>query len=304
MIKLRQSCFAISLFVAMLLLSGCKLVLLDPKGMIASAEKHILITSVLLMSIIVIPVIMLTFVIAWRYREGNTKATYSPNWSHSTLLEIIWWSIPCIIIGILAVITWISSHQLDPYKPLTSKEKPLVIQAMALEWKWLFIYPEQKIATVNFVQFPVGVPVQFQITAEGPMNSFQIPQLAGQIYAMAGMKTKLHLMADEPGDYSGLATNFSGDGFSEMKFVARVSSRSEFDQWVKTVKQSPDKLTQTKYDHLIKRSEKDPVHFFSFSEDDIFETAVMKSMMPMKESEMKNMPDMPTHHLEIQIERH
>src|SRR5579883_866864 len=221
--KIRQVLSTVTCLGFALLLTGCKLTMLEPKGIIATDEKHILLTSALLMLIVVIPVIILTFAFAWRYRESNTKATYSPEWSHSTLLEVICWSVPCLIIVILSVITWQSSHRLDPYKPLAEDSKTLTIQAISLEWKWLFIYPDQNIATVNYVQFPVGVPVRFLISAEGPMNSFQIPQLAGQIYAMAGMQTKLHLMADEPGDYQGLSTNFTGDGFSDMTFTARAT---------------------------------------------------------------------------------
>ena len=187
-----------------LLLNGCNnLVLLNPKGIIAADEKHILIFSVLLMLLIVIPVIFMVFAIAWRYRASNEKAKYEPEWSHSTLLEVIWWSIPCVIIGILGAITWTSTHRLDPYQALNHPAKPITIQAISLEWKWLFIYPEQNIASINYIQFPVDVPVRFLISAEGPMNSFQIPQLAGQIYAMAGMKTKLHLIANAPGEYRG-----------------------------------------------------------------------------------------------------
>ncbi|TAK77620.1 MAG: ubiquinol oxidase subunit II [Gammaproteobacteria bacterium] len=265
-----------------ILLSGCKAAVLDPKGMIAADEKHILILSALLMLIVVIPVIVLTFVFAWRYRASNTKATYAPEWAHSNLLEVICWSVPCVIIVILSVITWTSSHRLDPYKPLDIKNgKPIIIEAISLEWKWLFIYPEQNIATVNFVQFPVNTPVRFLISAEGPMNSFQIPQLGGQIYAMAGMQTKLNLIANTIGDYQGVSANFSGEGFTDMKFIARVSSQDQFEQWVKTVKRSPTALTMTAYDQLIQPSENNPVAYYSSATKDLFNTVIMKSMMPM-----------------------
>ena len=265
-----------------LLLSGCKFALLDPKGIIAASEKSVMITATVLMLLIVVPVIILTFVFAWRYREGNKKAVYTPEWSHSTALEIICWTIPCLIILVLGVITWNSTHLLDPYKPIVVKdEQPITIQAIALEWKWLFIYPDQNIATVNFVQIPAGVPIEFLISAEGPMNSFQVPQLAGQIYAMAGMQTKLHLIANEIGDYQGVSANFSGDGFSEMKFTVRSSSKKDFAEWVKTAKQSSEKLTMAAYNKLIAPSAKQPVKFYSAANKDIFETVVMKSMMPM-----------------------
>ena len=283
MIKIRYILLTTFSFGLPFLLSGCKFALLNPKGMIAADEKNILIICTLLMLIIVIPVIILTFVIAWRYREGNTKAAYSPNWAHSTLLEIIWWSVPCLIVILLGIITWYSSFRLDPYKSIAEKaHKTITIQVIALEWKWLFIYPEKNIATINFIQFPVDTPIRFLITAEGPMNSFQIPQLAGQIYAMAGMQTKLHLITNVVGDYQGMSANFSGDGFSDMKFVARASSQKEFDQWVKLVQQSSGQLTMQAYNQLIQPSEKHPVTYFSSANKDIFAAVVMKSMMPMK----------------------
>lgn len=282
-IKIRRILLAAFALGLALTLSGCKYVLLNPKGLIAVDEKHIMITSALLMLIVVIPVIILTFAFAWHYRESNTKATYAPEWAHSTILEIIWWSIPCIIVTLLGIITWTSSFRLDPYKPLAmeGQVKPITIEAISLEWKWLFIYPEQNIATVNFVEIPVGVPVQFVITSEGPMNSFLIPELAGQIYAMAGMQTKLHLVANEMGDFQGISANFSGDGFSDMGFTVRASSMQQFSEWVKTTKKAPDKLTMLGYNELAKPSEKNPVKYFSSANKDIFETVVMKSMMPM-----------------------
>ncbi len=269
------------LIVFMLFLSGCKVAMLDPKGSIAADEKHIMLTSLALMSIIVIPVIILAFLFAWRYREGNTKAEYLPNWSHSTLLEVIWWSVPCVIIIILGYITWTSTLRLDPYKAINNPAKPIEIQVISLEWKWLFIYPEQHIATINYVEFPVDVPVRFYITAEGPMNSFQIPQLAGQIYAMAGMQTKLNLIANELGIYQGYATNLTGNGFSDMKFTARATSRAEFNQWVKQVKSSPHQLTMNAYNQLAQQKDNHAVSYYSFAASDIYEVAMMKYMMPM-----------------------
>lgn len=268
--------------VSMLLTTSCKLALLEPMGKIAADEKHILIIAAALMLAVVIPVIILTLSIAWRYRASNTKAKYSPNWAHSLILEIIWWSVSFFIIGILGAITWVSTHQLDPYKPLAVKnDKVLIIQAVALEWKWLFIYPEQNIATVNFVQFPVGVPIRFLITAEGPMNALQIPQLAGQIYAMAGMQTKLNLIADVAGDYQGMSANFSGEGFSDMKFIARASTAEEFARWISMVKQSSQRLTLLSYANLVHPSTNHPVEYYSSAHKEIFNTVLMKSMMPI-----------------------
>lgn len=271
----------------MLSLNGCKAAILNPKGLIALDEKHLLITAVLLMLIIVLPVILLTWFVAWRYRESNTKAVYSPDWSHSTALEIVWWSVPCIIISILATITWISSHRLDPYRPLDSQQKPLTIQAIALDWKWLFIYPDQGIATVNYVKIPVNKPVQFLITADAPMNSFAIPQLAGQIYAMAGMQTKLNLIANHEGHYRGLSTNFSGDGFSNMRFTVSVTSAEKFTNWVTLSQQATQKLTLATYQKLAEPSENNPVAHYTLVDKNLFSTVVMNYMMPM--SEMPNM---------------
>ncbi len=295
MMKVRHILLLVLYASTTLLLSGCKFAILDPKGIIATDEKNIMITATVLMLLVVVPVIVLSFAFAWRYREGNRKAVYSPNWSHSTLLEIICWSVPCLIIFTLGVITWTSTHRLDPYKPIVVKGvKPLTIQAISLEWKWLFIYPDQDIATINFVQIPKGVPVEFLVSAEGPMNSFQVPQLAGQIYAMAGMQTKLHLITNEEGDYQGISANFTGEGFSEMQFTVRCSTQKEFAKWVQSAKHAPEKLTMAAYNGLITPSTKQPVKYYSSANKDIFETVVMKSMMPMP---------MPTDETEVAVKR-
>lgn len=259
-------------------LTGCKMAILNPKGVIATSEMHLLVGATILMLVVVIPVIILSFVIPWRYRAKNTKATYSPEWADSTLLEIVWWSIPCIIIIILATATWIMTHRLDPYRPLVSKEKPITIQAIALDWKWLFIYPNKHIATVNYVQIPVNVPVKFFITSDAPMNSLEIPQLAGQIYAMTGMRTTLYLMANTPGRYNGLSTNFSGDGFSGMRFIVKACSKKQFNSWVKITQQKPRKLTMAAYNELVKPSKNNPIAYFSSPTKNLFNKVLMKYM--------------------------
>ena len=285
MIKLRHVLF----FGLMLLLGGCKLAILDPKGVIAASEKHLLIEATLLMLVVVIPVIILSFVFAWKYRARSTQAKYSPNWSHSTTLEAVCWAIPCVIIAILAVVTWISSHKLDPYRPLGVKNKPIIIQAIALDWKWLFIYPKQHIASVNFVQIPVNVPVRFLVTADAPMNSLEIPRLAGQIYAMTGMRSKLNIMATEAGYYNGFSTNFSGDGFSGMTFIVRAGSQKQFDRWVKKTQHSPTKLTVSAYKKLARPSENNPVEYFSSVANHLFKKVIMKYTQPhMQEMGEKN----------------
>lgn len=255
----------------------------NPKGIIAESEMKLIMTAIGLMLIVVIPVFIMLATFAWRYRAGNTKAKYTPDWHENKTLEIIWWGVPAIIIAILATITWTSSHALDPFKPLDSSVKPVTVQAVALDWKWLFIYPEQNIASVNLVEFPVGTPVNFQITADAPMNSFWIPQLAGQIYAMAGMDTKLHLMADEVGDYAGMSSNYSGFGFSGMKFTAHATTQEEFDQWVRTVRQSPVSLSAEEYALLAKKSRENPVAYYSSVADDLYGDIIMKFMMPADE---------------------
>ena len=272
-------------FSAMCLLSGCNLMVLQPKGMIALKEYHILIISVVLMLLVVIPVIVMALLFSWRYRESNASAVYKPEWAHSVLLEVIWWSIPCAIIATLATITWTSSHELDPFRPIqtVNKYQTLKIQTIALNWKWLFIYPDQNIATVNYVHVPVGVPVEFQLTSDGVMNSFLIPQLAGQIYAMAGMQSKLNLIADEVGDYQGFSSNFSGEGFSGMKFTAHVGTQKEFDTWVASVKQSSLKLGKDEFDQLTRPSQNVPVTYYAEANRYLFQITVMKSMMPEKD---------------------
>lgn len=278
------------------LLSGCDMVLFQPKGSIAAEQIRLIIISVILMLIIVIPVIVMTLVIAWRYRASNTKATYAPNWEHNTKLEVVWWAVPCVIVFVLAWITWVTSHSLDPYKPLESKAKPVTIQAVSLDWKWLFIYPDQHIATVNFLEIPEKTPINFQITADAPMNSLWIPALGGQIYAMPGMRTKLHLIADGVGEYKGLSSNFSGDGFAGMKFNVKSVSSSDFSEWVQTVKNvSPNQLTPNAYTLLAKPSENTAVQYYSFVPDGLFNRIMMKFMMPanslegMSNEDMKNM---------------
>ncbi len=253
---------------------------LDPKGIIALKQQDLMYIATLLMLIVVIPVLILTFAICIRYRAGNKEAEYAPNWHDDTLAEIIWWGFPCLIILVLSVVTWKSSHELDPFKPFNSSVKPVKIQVVALQWKWLFIYPEQKIASLNFFQFPGNTPLDFEITADAPMNSFWIPQLGGQIYAMPGMSTQLHLLALEPGDFRGSSANLSGQGFSGMHFIAKSSTQEEFDQWVKSAKESSIVLNEKEYQQLVQPSSYDKTHLYSLEENDLFNQIIMKYMMP------------------------
>ena len=229
-----------------------------PAGPVAQQEWDLILMSFMLMLVVIIPVFILTAGIAWRYREGNTKASYRPDWDHSRLAESVWWGFPLTLITILSVITWNSTHHLDPFRPLASTTAPLTIQVVALEWKWLFIYPEQNIATVNTVHFPEDTPVRFEITADAPMNSFWIPSLGGQIYAMAGMSTQLQLLSDKPGSYRGSSANLSGRGFAGMHFQAIAEREYDFKQWVNQTKLSPQRLSQVSYDKLAVPTQNNP----------------------------------------------
>lgn len=276
-----------------LLLSGCNMALLDPKGAIGIQQKSLILTATWLMLIVVIPVIIMTFLFAWKYRASNKNATYAPNWSHSNKIEFVVWTIPLIIILILGTITWKTTHSLDPRTPLPSKEKPLVIQVVSLDWKWLFIYPEQGIATVNEISFPANVPVEFKVTSGSVMNSFFIPQLGSQIYAMAGMQNRVHLIANEEGAYKGISANYSGAGFSGMKFMAYATSQEKFAEWVAKVKQAPKNMQWTDYEGLSKPTQNNPVEYYSSVKSGLYMDIVNKFMgsdkshSPMHAEEMK-----------------
>jgi len=255
--------------------------LTHPKGIIARSELDLIGTNYLLMLTVVVPTLIALFWIAWKYRAKNTKAQFDPEHSHGVFGELVLWIIPSVVIAVMAVITWYATHELDPYKPLKSDVKTLEIQVMALDWKWLFIYPEQGIATLNFVQFPDSTPIHFVLSADGsPMNSFWLPQLSGQIYCMSGMITPLHIMADGPGEYTGRAAEINGPGFADMTFVAKSTSPSDFDDWVAFAKQSPLELTESNYNELLKSSMNDPVTFYSHVEEGLFDKIVMKYMHP------------------------
>ncbi|NLS43212.1 cytochrome o ubiquinol oxidase subunit II [BEV proteobacterium] len=268
----------LSLFAAAALLSGCDMALMNPKGQVGLEQRSLILTALGLMLIVVIPVIVMTIAFTWKFSASNTKAKYTPNWSHSNKIEAVVWTVPIIIILILGTITWKTTHLLDPYKPLVSEAKPITIEVISLDWKWLFVYPELGIATVNELALPINVPVNFKITSDTVMNSFFIPRLGGQIYAMAGMQTKLHLIANEPGKYDGISGGYSGKGFSGMKFTAIATpSQQEFDHWVATVRASNKTLNSTKeLNALAKPSEFHPVEYFSSVQPELFENLIRK----------------------------
>jgi cytochrome o ubiquinol oxidase subunit II len=255
----------------MLALSGCNMVVLNPSGDVAMQERDIIVISTVLMLLIIIPVMALTVFFAWKYRQSNRDADYQPEWSHSTQLEVVIWAAPLAIIIALGAVTWVSTHELDPYRPLNrissiqpinSQHKPLSVEVVSLNWKWLFIYPDQGIATVNELAAPVDTPINFKITSSDLMNSFYIPALAGQIYSMAGMETKLHAVINKPGVYKGFSANYSGAGFSGMNFKFHGMTDADFNAWIQKVKSGGDDLSVPVYENLAKPSRYVPVHYY------------------------------------------
>ncbi|MDB5161193.1 MAG: Ubiquinol oxidase subunit 2 [Candidatus Saccharibacteria bacterium] len=253
---------------------------LSPHGIIADKQKHLMITSTLLMLIVVIPVFIFTFTFAWRYRDGGGSTKYNPDWDHHSGLEFIWWAVPTAIIAVLAVVAWKSSNELDPFRTLSSSKPPIAIQVVALQWKWLFIYPQQNVASVNYLQIPVDTPINFDITSDAPMNSFWIPSLGGQVYAMAGMRTQLHLMATDVGEYAGSSANISGRGFAGMKFIAKASRRADFDRWIASVKSSSPSLSLSAYNKLAEPSVNSPATYYSKTQPGLYDGIMMKYMAP------------------------
>jgi len=257
------------------LLAGCQLEgVLDPAGSIGEQEKILIFTSTWAMLIVGAPVIFLTLYFAWKYRASNTKAAYHPNWAHSTAIEVVIWTIPTIIVAYLAVITWTTTHRLDPYRPLDSSVKPINVDVVSLDWKWLFIYPDLGVASVNQLAIPTGTPVNFHLTSDSVMNSFFIPRLGTQIYTMAGMETQVHLIADRAGNYDGMSTNFSGPGFSDMNFTTLAMPEAQFEQWVRKARAAPGHLDAAAYTQLAVQSNANPVSYYSQVERGIFRSIV------------------------------
>ncbi|WP_372865265.1 ubiquinol oxidase subunit II [Spongiibacter sp.] len=260
---------AVAVFAAMV--GGCDWVVMSPSGDIAAQQADLIIWATVLMLIIVVPVIALTLLFAWRYRASNDKATYKPDWDHSTHLELVIWAAPLAIIIALGAMTWVSTHQLDPYRPLSRVDEgkpvpegvePLVVEVVAMDWKWLFFYPEYGVAAVNELAAPLDRPIKFKITATTMMNSFYIPALAGQIYAMGGMETQLHAVINEVGVYDGFSANYSGAGFNGMRFKFHGMSDGDFAQWLDKVKAQGDELSRPVYKALAEPSEYEPVRYY------------------------------------------
>ncbi|WP_427911405.1 ubiquinol oxidase subunit II [Ramlibacter sp. MMS24-I3-19] len=267
-------------FLAPLLLGGCGSVVLKPHGDIAAQQAHLVIQSTLLMLLVIVPVIIATLVFAFRYRASNTEAEYTPDWDHSTRLELMIWGVPLLIIIALGAITWISTHKLDPYRPLDRIDaqraiapgtKPLVVDVVAMDWKWLFVYPEQGIATLNELAVPVDRPVEFRITASTVMNTFYVPTMAGMVYAMPGMETRLNAVMNRTGEYEGLSANYSGAGFSDMHFKVRSLGDADFAAWVDASRKGGEALTRAAYLQLEKPSAKEPVRRFAKVDDGLYD---------------------------------
>lgn len=251
--------------------------ILSPAGPVAHSERNLIYATMLLSLLVVIPVFVLLFVISYKYREGRHQK-YTPEVDGNRMIETIWWTIPTLLIIVVSIMNWTSSYALDPSRALKSHTPPLTIQVVALDWKWLFIYPEQHIATMNYVEIPTNTPVDFQITADAPMNSFWIPRLGGQIYAMPGMSTQLHLLADKAGNYGGSSANISGDGFASMRFVATAAPSTNFKNWVNGVKQTQSVLDQAQYNQLVKPSVPKVTQEYTLGDPSLYDKIVLKYM--------------------------
>jgi cytochrome o ubiquinol oxidase subunit 2 len=249
---------------------------LDPHGPIAAAERNLLFDAFGVMLIVVIPVFVMALGFAWRYRASNTQARYAPDWSYSRAVEAAIWLVPAAIVVVLGVLVWNATHRLDPYRSIDATVRPLEVEVVALDWKWLFIYPEQRIAVVNELVIPSGRPVSLKITSDTVMNAFSIPALAGQIYAMAGMQTELNLIADAPGRFVGRNTQYSGRGFSEQQFEAIATSQADFDAWLAKARQSSATLDAEAYRKLARPGVANRVTLYSAVEADLFDTILAR----------------------------
>ncbi|RSV19035.1 ubiquinol oxidase subunit II [Sphingomonas sp. ABOLH] len=273
------------------LLGGCDMVVMNPTGDIAVQQRDLILFSTGVMLLIIVPVMVLTVVFARKYRRGNANKTYDPSFTHSTTLELVIWSCPLLIIIALSAVTWTSTHLLDPFRPLEriapgrpvpAGTRPLEIQAVALDWKWLFIYPEQGIATVNELALPVDVPVRFSITSNDQFNTFYVPTLAGMIYAMPGMRSELNAVLNKPGTSEGYSANYSGAGYSNMRFKMHGQSPADFARWVAGVKARGGSLATDRFVALAKPSEKVPVMRFGAVQPQLFDRIVNRCVEPGK----------------------
>jgi len=267
-------------FMALIILTGCQAAVLDPQGIIGRAEKMILIDSIAIMLAIVAPTITATFAFAWWFRASNARARYQPDWVYSGRIELIVWGIPLLVIMLLGGVAWIGSHDLDPAKPLTSKAPPLEVQVVSLDWKWLFIYPTQGVASVNQLVVPAGAPLHFSLTSASVMNAFFIPQLGSMIYTMNGMTTQLNLQADAPGAFRGLSSHYSGDGFSDMHFDVLAMPAEQFAAWIEAARNAGPTLDPASYAALAKQSINTRPFTFGAVDPGLFQQIVTQKLAP------------------------
>jgi cytochrome o ubiquinol oxidase subunit 2 len=265
---------------ATLSLSGCSFGVLDPQGPIGAAEKTILLNALVIMLAIIVPTIAATLWFAFWFRSGNAKAQYRPQWVYSGRIELVVWSIPLLTITFLGGIIWIGSHELDPARPLASKTRPVEVQVVSLDWKWLFIYPQEGVASVNWLVLPVGRPVHFSLTSSSVMNSFFVPQLGSQIYTMYGMATQLSLRADHAGVYRGQSSHFSGDGFAKMVFPVHAVPPDEFALWAANARETGPTLDARTYSVLARQSQGDPPVTFAAVQPGLFDAIVRQELPP------------------------
>ena len=256
--------------------------ILDPQGPIGAAEKTILIDSVGIMLAIVLPTIVAIFAFAFWFRASNAKAVHWPDWEYSGRIELVVWSVPALTVILLGGVAWLGAHHLDPAKPIEGSSEPLTIQAVSLDWKWLFIYPDQKVATVNTLTVPAGVPLQFQLTSASVMNAFFIPQFGSMIYTMNGMATRLNLRADAPGTFQGLSAQFSGDGFADMLFDVHVVSSEQFSKWAQDASGAEKALDERSYEEIASPSMKNEQAIYRLADPDLFHSIVAQKLPPTK----------------------
>src|SRR5690348_8898193 len=274
------------------LLGGCHLVLLDPSGDVARQQSDIMIVTTIIMALIIVPVLIAIGVIAWRYRASNKKARYDAEWDHSPQLELVVWAGPLLIIIAVGAISWIGTHQLDPYRPLDRVAKgqpvaagttPLEVDVVSLRWKWLFFYPQYGVATVNQLAAPVDVPIRFKMTSDAMMDAFSVPELAGMIYTMPGMQTVLHAVINQPGRYPGFSANYSGAGFTDMRFDFDGMSQQDFDAWIAKARAAGKYLDRQAYEQLRQPERNAPVQYYARFEPGLYKHILYRCADPGEE---------------------
>jgi cytochrome o ubiquinol oxidase subunit 2 len=271
-----------------LMVAGCSGGILQPQGPVGGANALILLDAVAIMSVIVVPTIVAALVFAWWYRASNPRARFRPDFVYSGEIELLVWAVPLLVIMFLGGVIWVGSHELDPFRPIATQEKPLKVQVIALDWKWLFIYPDQGVASVNEVVAPAGTPVNFSITSASVMNQFFVPQLGSMIAAMNGMVTQLHLQADHPGDYHGLSAQYSGDGFAGMNFLFRAVPQDDFTRWVATARQNGPTLDRAAYAQLAQQSQDVKPYTYRAIDPSLFNAVASREIAPAPGPSVEN----------------